>query len=260
MLPVDPVAGEAAGCFQFCEGKICIAPAREGGGRWQAVAPSPVAAVVRSLEFSWLDGTLCRAVEVAEEGCGEWVPLRQSYSLLSLTDYRKACKAAELLHWDRHSRYCGCCGSSLQWASPISKYCPQCHTEQWPRLSPAIIVLISRGDEVLLVRSRSFKRDWYGLVSGFVELGETLEECLHREVMEETGLKVTGVTYAGSQSWPFPRNLMAGFYATWASGTLRLQQEELIEGGWFRYDSLPPVPDRPSIARQLIDRWRASFP
>lgn len=262
MPPVDRIPGEFGTCFQFHEGRVSLVPPESGSGagNWHAAAPLPGSIAVQSVDFRWLDGSVCSAVEVAVEGPGEWVPLRQSFGRLSATDYRKACKAAEVLHWDRHTRYCGCCGTPLQQSSSVSKYCPRCHTEQWPSLSPAIIVLITRGDEVLLVRSRSFRRDWYGLVSGYVELGETLEECLHREVMEETGLKVTAVTYAGSQVWPFPRNLMAGFCARWESGTLRLQQEELTAGGWFRYDRLPPVPDRPSIARQLIDRWRSSFP
>ena len=125
----------------------------------------------------------------------------------------------------------------------------------WPQLATAIIVLIHRGEEVLLVHARNFKGDFYGLVAGFVETGENLEEAVRREVMEETGLTIKNIRYFGSQPWPYPCGLMVGFNADYESGAVRLQREELNKGAWFTKDHLPTIPEKLSIARMILDDW-----
>jgi NAD+ diphosphatase len=188
-----------------------------------------------------------------------WVELKASYNLLSPTDYAAAGKAFELLYWDENHRFCGHCAQPLQRASAISKRCPQCGMEIFPQVSPAIIVLIRRGREALLVHARNFRRPIFGLVAGFVETGESVEQCVRREVKEETNLEVTNLRYVGSQPWSFPNSLMLAFTADYLSGTLEFRDHELTEGGFFDPDHLPPLPDAPSIARQLIDEWRATL-
>ena len=183
------------------------------------------------------------------------IGLRASYYKLDHESYLLAGKAAELLDWHKSTHYCGCCGHPLSFHTPISKLCPNCHREIWPKLSPAVIVLIRRADEVLLVQSRSFKKDYYGLVAGFVETGESLEEAVHREVREETGLEIDGLRYFGSQPWPYPRGLMIGFTANYVSGNLHIQFSELNKGGWYKRETLPAIPEKLSIARMLIDAW-----
>ena len=143
----------------------------------------------------------------------------------------------------------------MRWQTDISKQCPECGKEWWPSLAVAIIVRITRGDEILLVHARNFRGPHYGLVAGFVETGETLEEAVRREVWEETRLHIRNLRYFGSQPWPFPCGLMVGFTADYAEGEIQLQREELGGGGWFRRDCMPQIPDRASIARRLIDDW-----
>ena len=137
----------------------------------------------------------------------------------------------------------------------ISKKCTECGKEIWPQLATAVIVLIHKGDEVLLVRAKNFRTDFYGLVAGFVETGETLEEAVAREAFEETGVKITNIRYFGSQPWPYPCGLMVGFNADYVSGEIKLQEEEIAKGGWFHRNHLPEVPEKLSIARMLIDDW-----
>lgn len=185
----------------------------------------------------------------------EWVDLRQSYQLLPFALYQKAGKASEILHFDTTHRHCGRCGAPMQWASPISKCCTACSEEIWPQLSTAIIVLVHKGEEALLVKAKSFRRDFYGLVAGFVETGESLEECVHREVYEETGLAITNLRYFSSQPWPYPMGLMVGFHADYKSGELKLIDGELKEAAFFRSDQLPTIPEKLSMARMLIDDW-----
>lgn len=181
--------------------------------------------------------------------------LRQSYFILPEADYLLAGKCHELTYWDQHSRYCGHCGTPLMLRDGLYKECPSCHQLSWPQLSTAIIVLISRGDEVLLVRSKDFRGNYFGLIAGFVETGESLEEAVIREIKEETSLTIRNLRYFGSQSWPYPSGLMVGFTAEYASGNLRLQTSELAEGGWFHFEKLPEIPQKMSIARRLIDHW-----
>ena len=137
----------------------------------------------------------------------------------------------------------------------ISKKCTQCGKEVWPQLAIAVIVLIHKGDEVLLVNARNFRTHFYGLVAGFVETGETLEQAVEREVMEETGLTIRNLRYFDSQPWPYPSGLMVGFHADYAGGELHVQREELTRAAWFRRDNLPTIPEKLSIARKLIDAW-----
>ena len=181
--------------------------------------------------------------------------LRNSYNLISHQQYLRAGKCAEILYWDSTTKYCGVCGGPMKLHTEISKRCTCCGKEVWPQLATAVICLIERGDEVLLVHARNFKRDFYGLVAGFVETGETLEEAVAREAYEETGIRIRDIRYFGSQPWPYPCGLMVGFLATYDSGELHLQRTELSRGGWFRYDALPNIPEKLSIARQLIDHW-----
>lgn len=186
------------------------------------------------------------------EMCG----LRQAYYKLSRDLYAKAGKCYELVYWSHNTRYCGICGGQMKMHTEISKCCTACGNEVWPLLSTAVIVLIEKDDEALLVRANNFKRNFYGLVAGFVETGETLEEAVVREVKEETGIEIENIRYFASQPWPFPCGLMVGFFAKYKNGEIKLQHEELADGGWFSRNNLPTLPDEMSIARRLIEEWR----
>ena len=134
-----------------------------------------------------------------------------------------------------------------------AKECCRCGHLVFPRISPAVIVLIERGDEVLLARAARFADGFYSVLAGFVEPGESLEEAVSREVEEESGITVKDIRYFGSQPWPFPDSLMIGFTARYAAGELRIDGKEILEGQWFSVDDLPRIPGKISIARRLID-------
>jgi hypothetical protein len=137
----------------------------------------------------------------------------------------------------------------------IMKRCPKCGREVYPSISTAILVLVRKEDSLLLVHARNFKGTFNSLVAGFLETGETLEECVAREVKEETGLDVTNITYFGNQAWPYPSGLMVGFIADYAGGEIRLQEEELSSGDFYTRDNLPELPRKLSLARKMIDWW-----
>ena len=220
---------------------------------------NPPVPVKNVLEVSLLeDMPACTAsVDTPLEETAEYLPmgLRASYDYLDPILHKIAGKAYELIYWDQHSRFCPSCGTKTVMQTTISKQCPNCKYEIYPVVSPAILVLIRKGDAILLVHARNFRGSFYGLVAGFLETGETLEECVRREVMEETGLEINNITYFGNQPWPYPSNLMVGFIADYVSGTIRLQDEELSEGAFFSKDNLPELPRKLSLARKMIDWW-----
>ena len=189
------------------------------------------------------------------EMCG----LRQSYYKINKDLYIKAGKCHEILYWDQNTQYCGVCGSPMKMNTDISKRCTECGKEIWPQLATAIIVLIRRGEEILLVHANNFRGNFYGLVAGFVETGENLEEAVNREVFEETNIKIKNIQYFGSQPWPYPCGLMVGFKAEYDSGEIKLQRSELGGGGWYHKDHLPQIPEKLSIARKLIDNWLETY-
>jgi NAD+ diphosphatase len=165
-----------------------------------------------------------------------------------------AFRALHLLDWSHKTRFCKRCGSAMQpKAGPPARECPQCGYLSFPRISPAVIVLVERDNQCLLASSPRFKGDFYSVLAGFAEPGETLEETVAREVREETGIEVTDIRYFGSQPWPFPDSLMIGFTARYAGGEIRVDGEEISDARWFTADQLPNIPGKISIARRLID-------
>lgn len=191
---------------------------------------------------------------VGKEGY-EMCPLRQSYYKLPTTLYLKAGKCHELLFWDSNTKYCGVCGGPMNMNTDISKKCTMCGKEIWPSPATAVITLIKRGDKALLVQGKNFRTNHYGLVAGFVELGETLEDAARREILEEVGIEVGELKYVASQPWPYPCGLMVGFTTDYKSGEILLQRSELRDGQWFDKNHLPTLPEKLSIARLLIDNW-----
>lgn len=183
------------------------------------------------------------------------VGLRASYFKLPLSHYLHAGKAREVLHFDEQMQFCPRCGHplTLHEQPNTHKECDACNHQLWPSISTAIIVRITRGEEILLVRARNFRGTFYGLVAGFLETGETLEECVAREVKEETGINIKNLRYFASQPWPYPSGLMVGFTAEYAGGTIRIQDEELTEARFFHRTRLPEIPPKLSMARMLID-------
>jgi len=239
--------------YVFCQGDLVLERTPDG---FQIPTEAPTATKPWTTVMN-VDGDKAYRIEnpITGDQRYEMCPLRQSYFKLSHDDYLKAGKCHELLYWDMNTKYCGVCGGPMRFDTDISKKCEHCGKEVWPQLAIAIIVLIRKGDEVLLVHARNFRHDFYGLVAGFVETGETLEQAVHREVMEETGLHITNLRYYGSQPWPYPCGLMVGFTADYESGNIHLQHSELSKGAWFDRDHLPNIPEKLSIARQLIDHW-----
>lgn len=247
--------------FVFCKSDIMLEKDTDGSYTipFQEDSPTEFKDGTKIHNITPLDNKEVRTYRIDEptadteryEMCG----LRASYHKLPLELYLKAGKCEEILYWDANTRYCGVCGGTMHQHTDISKKCEECGKEVWPQLATAIIVLIHRGDEVLLVHANNFKGNYYGLVAGFVETGETLEQAVIREVKEETGLSIKNISYFGSQPWPYPCGLMIGFYAEYAEGEIKLQRSELSAGGWFNKNNLPDIPDKLSIARKLIDNW-----
>lgn len=184
------------------------------------------------------------------------IGLREAYGALGESGFMAAGIATQVLEWATTHRYCGRCATPTE-RLPDERCmrCPSCALLSYPRIAPAVIVLVRRGEEALLARGARFPLPFHSTLAGFVEIGETLEQTVSREIREEVGIEVRGVTYFGSQPWPFPHSLMVGFTAHWAAGDIRCDPREIVEAAWFRRDALPPIPPRLSIARRLIDAW-----
>ncbi len=187
---------------------------------------------------------------------GQWVKLRfilgsPDPALVELAP--RATKALGLANWHHATRFCSRCGGSLaDHASEVARQCAACGTVYYPRLSPAIITVVEKGDKILLARHSYRNQDMFTCVAGFLEHGETLEECVAREVREEIGIEVRDVRYKGSQSWPFPDQYMLAFTAQWASGEIQVDHAEIDEARWFSRDALPNTPSRGTVAWRLI--------
>ena len=201
-----------------------------------------------------LDGLDCWALRLAAAPPG-WrpVPLRAAMMALSAPLAGLAGRAAQVLDWDRTHRYCGACGSPTeQQAGERARRCPACGHTAYPRINPAMMALVWRPGEVLLARAPHFVNQMYSALAGFVEAGESVEQCIHREVAEEVGVQVDDLRYYGSQSWPFPNSLMLAFTARWTAGDIVPQLGEIADAQWFPIAALPQIPPRFSISGHLI--------
>ena len=180
--------------------------------------------------------------------------LRSLLLSIDADSFSLAATASQVLEWANSHRFCSRCGTPTQ-SHPRgerARVCPVCAYHQYPRIHPCVIVAITKDDTILLARAQRFVRPMYSLLAGFVEVGETLEHAVMREVAEESGIQVKNLRYFGSQSWPFPNNLMLAFQAEWASGEIVIQEEEIMDAQFFRFDALPEIPPSGSIASQVI--------
>lgn len=182
------------------------------------------------------------------------VPIRQLITSWSKEQFLQASRAVQLLEWRRNHKFCSHCGHPTEvHPTEYAMVCPSCRYHQYPRVNPCIITVITRGDdEILLAKSVHNKTNMYGLIAGFVEVGETLEEAVQREAFEEVGLKLKNIQYMSSQPWPFPSNLMVAFRAEYESGEIKLQEEEIADAQFFKIDQLPEIPFKGSIAHSMI--------
>jgi len=252
------IAGTAL-AFAFVDGKLLVAGEADA---------QPVVPTLAALDAAGVQGARHYLGELAGVPClvltlpdGTAAPpglraagLRSLFFALPEALLALAGRAFQVAEWDRTHRYCGRCGTPARdRPGERAKECPACGHVAYPRNSPAMMVLVTRGDELLLARSHRFPGAMYSALAGFVEAGETIEDCIHREVREEVGVEVDGIAYFASQSWPFPHSLMIAYTAQYAGGEMRPCDEEIADAQWFALDALPALPGRVSIARRLID-------
>jgi NAD+ diphosphatase len=205
-----------------------------------------------------LAGVVCVAVALAadapEPPGWRYAGLRSLFFRLPEPLLAIAARAFQVVEWDRTHRYCGRCGTPTRVkAGERAKECPGCGYVAYPRVTPAMMVLVTRGSELLLARAPRFPPGMYSALAGFVEAGETIEDCIHREVREEVGLEIGDIRYFASQSWAFPHSLMIAYTAEYAGGVLRPDETEIAEARWFAWNAVPSLPPSISISRRLIE-------
>lgn len=180
--------------------------------------------------------------------------IRPLYGHLENEDFGIACRAFHIINWMKTSKFCGCCGGIMTILSQeIAMKCTTCDSIIYPRISPAIIVAVIKDNQLLLARGKNFPPNRYSVIAGFVEPGETLEDCVRRELKEEVGIEVHTINYFGSQPWSFPDSLMVAFTTQCSTGQIKIDNQEIVAADWFSPHNLPNLPDKPSIGRQLID-------
>ena len=250
--------------FAFAGGRMLVLPGLEVPA-YSAFADVP-RLTAGPIALGLLDRRPCYAVALDGDPPGGLTALGLRELFARMEDgpvVSMAARASQTLDWWFGHAYCGRCGGPTEaHQSEMARACPGCGAMHFPRINPAVITLVHRGeDEILLAHDRRFRPGFFALLAGFVEPGETLEQAVAREVGEEVGLEVEDIRYAGSQAWPFPSQLMVGFFARHRSGEIRVQEEELTEAHWFPVDALPGADDRPptfSIAGRLIARYVAA--
>ncbi len=252
--------------FVFHEGRLLIKAGDEGQliPRSRDLAKFNISPI-RKQYLGRLEGLPCYAAELAHnrsvaDGFA-FEGLRQLFGRLEEDLIWVAGRANQLIDWNQSHRFCGRCGHATEdKPDERAKICPECNLINYPRVSPAIIVAVVKDNQILLGRNRRFKGGFYSVLAGFAEPGESLEECVAREVNEEVGIAVKNIRYFGSQPWPFPNSLMVGFIADYAGGRINVDKSEIIEAAWFSAQNLPPIPPKISIARQLIDWFVEIYP
>ena len=225
---------------------------------WHASPQFLGCAPARTLYLGRLGGEHCWAAELPKEAAApagmSWEGLRTLFTVLDDAHFALAGRALQIIDWDRTHQFCGRCGTRTE-PHPEERVraCPACKLSAYPRVAPAVMALVTRGSELLLARSPHFPPGMYSALAGFVEPGESLEQCLAREVAEEVGVQIARPRYFASQSWPFPHSLMIAFVCEWASGEIKPQEAEIEDAKWFEVLQLPKLPSKISIARKLID-------
>lgn len=206
-----------------------------------------------------LDGIHCYTLEIQNFlniSNFDFITLRQLTPYISQELFLACGRAYQILHWYNNTKYCGRCGSRNKIQdNEISKTCPNCSLVTYPKISPAIIVTVTKGDKILLAHNKNFPEGMHSNVAGFLEPCETLEDCVKREVYEETGIKIKNIKYFGNQPWPFPDSIMIGFFAEYESGEIKVDGEEIECANWFTKDNLPKLPEKYTIARKMIDTF-----
>lgn len=205
----------------------------------------------------------CYAVEVTVNYVTERMEfhdLRPLYEILGENIFLLAGKAIQIINWDKNHQFCGKCGTPTQTKDDeMAKICPECNFTSFPRLSPAVITAIVKDGKLLMAKHINSPYRMYGLIAGFIEPGETVEEAVQRETMEEVGLNVKNIRYFSSQPWPFPNSLMIGFTAEYESGEIKVDGNEIGDARWFNADELPRIPSKISIAGELIDWYVENY-
>lgn len=190
----------------------------------------------------------------------EFRELRSLYGAMEDDEFLLAGKAIQIAAWDTSNQFCSRCGTAVEVVpGERAKKCPKCGLVKYPQICPAVIVAIIKDSKILLAHSRNFRSGMYGVISGFVEPGETFEECVKREAMEEVKIKVKNIKYFKSQPWPFPNSIMVAFTAEYESGELTPDGVEIEDAGWYGVDNLPTVPANYSVARQLINWYLEQY-
>jgi len=240
-----------------CENKLLTTIDKTGRNIFPSGRASDFGNPRDALPVGEWQGIRCYAADLdklPENISGELMPVRSLFSLVSAEAVSLTGRAIQLLDWQKNHHYCGRCGAfTIIRTGQFAMLCPACGLVAYPRISPAVMVLISRGDELLLARSPRFRPGVFSALAGFVEAGETLEQCASREVLEEVGIEISNLRYFGSQSWPFPDSLMVAFFADYASGVIKPDPLEIEDAQWFSRSALPALPEPVSIARKLID-------
>jgi NAD+ diphosphatase len=246
-------------CFVFQQTLLLVAadpPAVQLPGHRELAGL--LAAPLRRVYLGTLGGRDCYAFEIgadteAPQGMA-WQGLRGLYGRLDESLFALAGRALQFVDWDRTHQFCGRCATPMRHRGhERARECPACGLIAYPRIAPAVMCLVRRASEILLARSPHFAPGMYSALAGFVEPGESLEQCLSREVLEETGVRIANPRYFASQPWPFPHSLMIAFVADYAGGEITPAPDEIEDAQWFALDALPKLPNRISIARRLID-------
>ena len=185
-----------------------------------------------------------------------WSPIRPLHATLNEEEYAIAGRAMQLIYWDRSNQYCGHCGNpTFSREYERCRECKSCGQLFYPKLSMAMLALVRKADQILLARSPHFPEPFYSTLAGFVDPGETLEQCVIREVFEEVRIKVKNVRYFGSQPWPLSHSIMIGFSCEWEEGEIQIDAAEIEDAAWFDVSNLPRLPPLYSLARFLIDEF-----
>jgi NAD+ diphosphatase len=253
------VLGDNAHAFAFRAEKVLVHAGPDDTFAIPSLAAVTAAGLAGARHFlGQFEDAGCVALNLAEDAMEpagmRFVGLRTLFFKVPEPLLALAARAFQVVDWDRSHRFCGRCGTPTQdRAGERAKECPACGLVAYPRISPAMMALVTRGRDLLLARAHRFAPGMYSALAGFVEPGETIEDCVRREVREEVGVEVDQITYFASQSWAFPHSLMIAYTAEYAGGELKLEDAEIAEARWFPADALPYLPPSLSIARRLIE-------